>query len=404
MSRDTFAKALARVEVDPGLPRRPAAATAEGRRGAAAREEDLRHPGLEEGAAAGPLGQGQRAGAVAWTLRAPSSRVAATRVAGALRRWRRGYKPVQPGTRGDGSDVTAQSLLRCQCGGLHATHSVRQGAPHGRHRKEPAATRARTNPSPGISSCSPSTSSTASAAWAKACRSRSRRTAAASSGWRTRARRRTSPPSTSPIRASPRSWCRPTCRRAHMRSNSLETCGNMMAVAYQTQKKGLKPAGFELFDISVPEKPKSISFFDCSGPTSRGVHQLWFCDGEYVHIASGAPDFKPTHPLDDQFYRCIDVRNPSKPVEVGRWWLPGTRQGDNVMPPPRHAARQGLPRPQHQRLSAASGPLLSRLYRRRHVRPRHFRQGEPEEDLVAGPIRRPIPASRTPWCRCSTAT
>src|ERR1700738_17118 len=46
--------------------------------------------------------------------------------------------------------------------------------------------------------------------------------------------------------------------QAHMRSNSLETCGNLMAVAYQTQKKGLEPAGFELFDISVPEKPKSI--------------------------------------------------------------------------------------------------------------------------------------------------
>src|SRR3954454_7068188 len=32
---------------------------------------------------------------------------------------------------------------------------------------------------------------------------------------------------------------------AQMRSNSLETCGNLMAVAYQTQKKGLEPAGFE---------------------------------------------------------------------------------------------------------------------------------------------------------------
>jgi hypothetical protein len=129
--------------------------------------------------------------------------------------------------------------------------------------------------------------------------------------------------------------------QAHMRSNSLETSGNIMAVAYQTQKKGLQPAGMELFDISVPEKPRSISFFDCSGATSRGVHQLWFCDGEYVHCASGAPDFTPTHPNDDQFYRCIDVRNPSKPVEIGRWWMPGTRQGDNVMPPPRHPLDKG---------------------------------------------------------------
>jgi len=129
--------------------------------------------------------------------------------------------------------------------------------------------------------------------------------------------------------------------QAYMRSNSLETCGNLMAVAYQTQKKAQRPAGFELFDISSPEQPKSISFFDCSGAHSRGVHQLWFCDGEYVHTASGAPDFTPTHPNDDQFYRCIDVRNPAKPVEVGRWWMPGTRQGDNVMPPPRHSLDKG---------------------------------------------------------------
>jgi hypothetical protein len=75
---------------------------------------------------------------------------------------------------------------------------------------------------------------------------------------------------------------------------------------------------------------------DCSGTHSRGIHQLWFCDGEYVHLSGGAPDFTPTHPNDDQFYRIFDVRNPSKPAEVGRWWLPGTRQGDSAPPPARH--------------------------------------------------------------------
>ena len=77
--------------------------------------------------------------------------------------------------------------------------------------------------------------------------------------------------------------------QAHMRSNSLEVTGNILAVAYQTQKVGQKPAGFELFDISKPETPKSISFTDCSGAHSRGVHVLWFCDGEYIHMAAGAP-------------------------------------------------------------------------------------------------------------------
>jgi hypothetical protein len=129
--------------------------------------------------------------------------------------------------------------------------------------------------------------------------------------------------------------------QSYMRSNSLELTGDIMAVAYQTKTVGQQPAGMELFDVSVPEKPRSISFFDASGAHSRGVHQLWFCDGEYVHMAAGAPDFEASHPLDDQFYRCIDVRDPARPVEVGRWWMPGTRAGDSAAPPPRHALDRG---------------------------------------------------------------
>jgi hypothetical protein len=124
--------------------------------------------------------------------------------------------------------------------------------------------------------------------------------------------------------------------QSEMRSNSLEVCGNVMAVAYQTNKPGMKPAGFDLFDISKPETPKFISSFDASGPHSRGVHQLWFCDGRYVHMSSGAADFVPRNPRDDQCYRIVDVQNPIKPIEVGRWWLPGTAEGDSEPPPKRH--------------------------------------------------------------------
>lgn len=130
-----------------------------------------------------------------------------------------------------------------------------------------------------------------------------------------------------------------------VRSNSLDVVGDIMAVAYQTKKWGLKPAGMDLFDISTPEKPKLISHFDTSGPNSRGAHCVFFVDGEYVHLTSGSPDFEPTHPKDDQFYRIIDVRNPSKPTEVGRWWYPGTRKGDSAPPPPRHPRFDGGYRP-----------------------------------------------------------
>jgi len=132
---------------------------------------------------------------------------------------------------------------------------------------------------------------------------------------------------------------------ADVRSNSLDVVGDIMAVAYQTKKWGLKPAGFDLFDVSKPEQPKLISHFDTSGPHSRGAHCVFFVDGEYVHLTSGSPDFEPTNPKDDQFYRIIDVRNPSKPTEVGRWWYPGTRKGDTAPPPPRHPKFDGGYRP-----------------------------------------------------------
>jgi hypothetical protein len=120
-----------------------------------------------------------------------------------------------------------------------------------------------------------------------------------------------------------------------LRSNSLDVYGDILAVAYQTKVVGLKPAGVDLFDISNPEEPKLLSHFDCSGPHSRGVHALWFVDGKYIHMSSGAADFEPTNPLDDQFYRILDVSDPTKPFEAGRWWYPGTRAGDSTPPPAR---------------------------------------------------------------------
>ena len=122
---------------------------------------------------------------------------------------------------------------------------------------------------------------------------------------------------------------------AKVRSNSLDVVGDVMAVAYQTQSVGMTPAGFDLFDISVPEQPRLITHFDASGPHSRDVHALWFVDGDFVHMASGAADFQPRHPNDDQFYRIVDVRDRSRPLEVGRWWLPGTREGESAPPPQR---------------------------------------------------------------------
>lgn len=113
-----------------------------------------------------------------------------------------------------------------------------------------------------------------------------------------------------------------------VRSNSLSIAGDLMAVAYQVDHYGDRPAGLEIFDISEPARPEPIGFFDASGATSRGVHFVWFVDGRAAYLSTGMPDWEPRRPLDDQFAVIVDLSDPTRPREAGRWWLPGTRKGD----------------------------------------------------------------------------
>src|SRR3990172_6373355 len=120
-----------------------------------------------------------------------------------------------------------------------------------------------------------------------------------------------------------------------VRCNSLGLSGMILVVAHQTARIGLPHAGMRVYDVTSPEAPKELAFFDTSGPHSRGVHFVWFVDGEYAYLATGAAGFVPTHPSDDQFFMIVDLRDPRSPREVGRWWMPGTREGDTEPPPPR---------------------------------------------------------------------
>jgi hypothetical protein len=120
-----------------------------------------------------------------------------------------------------------------------------------------------------------------------------------------------------------------------VRCNSLGLAGDILVVAHQTEKPGQPNAGIDIYDISDPVHPKKLSHFDTSGPHSRGVHYVWFTDGHYAYLSTGARDFVPRNPEDDQFLMIVDVSNPAQPHEVGRWWLPGTRVGDAAEAPPR---------------------------------------------------------------------
>ena len=122
----------------------------------------------------------------------------------------------------------------------------------------------------------------------------------------------------------------------HLRSNSLSIVDDVMLVAYQSNQPSLPGVGMGAYDISNPEEPSRIGFYDAAGPNSRGCHCLWWTDGEYAHLATGTPDGKSRNPKDDQFYVILDVRDPTHPVEAGRWWVPGTQDGDAESEPARH--------------------------------------------------------------------
>ena len=71
--------------------------------------------------------------------------------------------------------------------------------------------------------------------------------------------------------------------------------------------------GLVVYDVSDPRKPRQLCFWKCGG---AGVHRFDF-DGRHAYI---------TPPVDGYHLNIamiLDLKNPSRPEEVGRWWMPG---------------------------------------------------------------------------------
>src|ERR671910_942600 len=83
-----------------------------------------------------------------------------------------------------------------------------------------------------------------------------------------------------------------------------------MRLLSQHSMGGFGKCGEGLAIQITKNKRRVLWIAHASGPYSRGVHHLWFVDGQYLHMASGAADFQPRNPKDDQCYRIMDVRNP----------------------------------------------------------------------------------------------
>ncbi|HYN11077.1 MAG TPA: hypothetical protein VET51_00345 [Burkholderiales bacterium] len=71
--------------------------------------------------------------------------------------------------------------------------------------------------------------------------------------------------------------------------------------------------GFRIYDVSERMSPKPIAFQRTFG---RGVHRFDM-DESYAYISTEMPGYV------GNILVIYDIRNPSRPAEVSRWWLPG---------------------------------------------------------------------------------
>jgi hypothetical protein len=97
-------------------------------------------------------------------------------------------------------------------------------------------------------------------------------------------------------------------------SHKVRVSGDVMLINYERYKTKKEPdAGLKVFDISDRAKPREIAFFKAPG---KGVHRFTF-DGRYAYISPTMEGYQGNIAV------MLDMKNPEKPAEVMRWWMPG---------------------------------------------------------------------------------
>lgn len=74
--------------------------------------------------------------------------------------------------------------------------------------------------------------------------------------------------------------------------------------------------GLAIYDASNPGRPKHIANWETGGTGMAGVHRFDF-DGRYAYISPTVDGYL------GNIVMILDLQNPAKPEEVGRWWMPG---------------------------------------------------------------------------------
>ena len=98
-------------------------------------------------------------------------------------------------------------------------------------------------------------------------------------------------------------------------SHKVRAKDGIMCVNYEKYRNRGEPfqGGLKVFDVSDPRRPRELSFFRAAG---TGVHRFDF-DGRYVYFSPEVEGYL------GNIVMILDLKDPGRPEEVGRWWLPG---------------------------------------------------------------------------------
>ncbi|HXH82741.1 MAG TPA: hypothetical protein VNN07_07405 [Candidatus Tectomicrobia bacterium] len=104
---------------------------------------------------------------------------------------------------------------------------------------------------------------------------------------------------------------------AGLHSHKVRAANGLMLVNREAQPADRPPdgaqGGLAIFDVSNPRAPREIAFWRCGG---AGVHRFTF-DGRHAYISPEMDGYV------GNIVMILDLRDPARPEEVGRWWMPG---------------------------------------------------------------------------------
>jgi hypothetical protein len=92
-------------------------------------------------------------------------------------------------------------------------------------------------------------------------------------------------------------------------------------------------AGLAVYDISKPDSPRWIGFMAVEG---GGIHRLWYTGGRWAYASVLLDGFT------DYIFMTVDMSDPTRPFEAGRWWFPGMNLATGETPSLPPQRRNGL--------------------------------------------------------------